>query len=152
MKKSNKLLSSNYHKLKLKLNAMITIFLIVLSVFKVNAATTLNSSKESEILRNNSESDITITGTVRDELGQPMVGVTIVQKGSAKGTISDSNGSFSIVVPSGTETLILSYVGYENKEVATGGKTNLVISMVPTSKSLNEVVVVGYGSQKKRTY
>lgn len=150
MKKSNKLLSSNYHKLKLKLNAMITIFLIVLSVFKVNAATTLNSSKESEILRNNSESDITITGTVKDELGQPMVGVTIVQKGSAKGTISDSNGSFSIVVPSGTETLILSYVGYENKEVATGGKTNLVISMVPTSKSLNEVVVVGYGSQKKK--
>ncbi|MEP6928550.1 MAG: SusC/RagA family TonB-linked outer membrane protein, partial [Flavobacterium sp.] len=150
MKKSNKLLYGNYQKLKFNLKTIITVLFVMVAVFKVNAASTSDSGKKSEILDNNTEADITIKGVIRDELGQPMIGVTILPKGSARGTTSDFDGSFTIVVPSGTETLLFSYVGYENKEITLGGKTDFAVSMVPVSKSLNEVVIVGYGTQKKK--
>lgn len=148
MKKSNKLLYGNYQEIKFSLKAIITVLVLIVSVLKVNA-TTSDSSKKSEINKK-LEVDITIKGVVLDELGQPMIGVNIAPKGSARGTTTDFDGSFTIVVSSNTETLVLSYVGYETTEVAIAGKTNLTVSMVPVSKTLNEVVIVGYGTQKKK--
>jgi TonB-linked SusC/RagA family outer membrane protein len=150
MKKSNKLLHSNYQEIKYNLKTIITVSFLIVSVFKVNAATSPDSSKKSEIVNKKSEADITIKGVVLDELGQPMIGVNIAQKGSAKGTTTDFDGSFTITVSSNTVALVVSYVGYETKEVAIAGKTNISISMVPVSKTLNEVVIVGYGTQKKK--
>ncbi|MGO4770838.1 SusC/RagA family TonB-linked outer membrane protein [Flavobacterium sp. W22_SRS_FK3] len=150
MKKSNKLLHGNYQELKFNLKTMITILILIVSVFKVNAATSTGSNENSEIINKKSEDDITIKGIVLDELGQPMIGVNIAQKGSAKGTTTDFDGSFTIVVSSNTQALVISYVGYETQEVAIVGKTNITVSMVPASKSLNEVVIVGYGTQKKK--
>ena len=150
MKKSNKLLHGNYQEIKYNLKTIITVSFLIVSVFKVNAATSPDSSKKSEIVNKKSEADITIKGVVLDELGQPMIGVNIAQKGSAKGTTTDFDGSFTITVSSNTVALVVSYVGYETKEVAIAGKTNISISMVPVSKTLNEVVIVGYGTQKKK--
>ena len=148
MKKSNKLLYGNYQEIKFNLKAIITVLVLIVSVLKVNA-TTSDSSTKSEINKK-VDVDITIKGVVLDELGQPMIGVNIASKGSARGTTTDFDGSFTIVVSSNTEALLLSYVGYETAEVAIAGKTNLTISMVPVSKTLNEVVIVGYGTQKKK--
>lgn len=150
MKKSNKLLYGNYQEIKFSLKAIITILCLVVSVFKVNAASSSDSSEKSEIINKKSEADIIIKGVVLDELGQPMIGVTILPKGSPRGTTTDFDGTFTIVVPSTTEALVFSYVGYDNKEVLIANQTNIKVSMVPASKTLNEVVIVGYGTQKKK--
>ncbi|KUJ59235.1 hypothetical protein AR687_24095 [Flavobacteriaceae bacterium CRH] len=157
MKKSNKLLHGNYQELKFNLKAIITVLVLIVTVVKVNATTSSNSgkkseiiNKKSEIINKKSEADIIIKGTVIDELGQPMIGVTIVAKGATRGTTTDFDGTFTIVVPSNTDTLLFSYVGYDNKEVLITNQTNIKVSMVPVSKTLNEVVIVGYGTQKKK--
>ncbi|TCN50664.1 TonB-dependent receptor [Flavobacterium circumlabens] len=150
MKKSNKLLYGNYQELKFNLKAIITVLVLIVTVVKVNAASSTDSGKKIEIRNKKSEADITIKGVVLDELGQPMIGVTIVPKGSPRGTTTDFDGTFTIIVPSNTEALVFSYVGYENKEVLIANQTNIKISMAPSSKTLNEVVIVGYGTQKKK--
>jgi TonB-linked SusC/RagA family outer membrane protein len=150
MKKSNKLLHGNYQELKHNLKTIITVSFLIVSVFKVNAAPSSDSSEKSEVVDKKSEADIIIKGVVLDELGQPMIGVNIAQKGSSRGTTTDFDGSFTITVSSNTETLVVSYVGYETKEVSIAGKTNISVSMIPVSKALNEVVIVGYGTQKKK--
>ncbi|MEO7978115.1 TonB-dependent receptor [Flavobacterium sp.] len=150
MKKSNKLLQGSYQELKFNLKAIITISFLIVSVFKVNAATSEEGSKKSVIVNNKSEADITIKGIILDELGQPMIGVNVAAKGSPRGTTTDFDGTFTITVSSNIEALVVSYVGYETKEVAIAGKTNISVSMAPSSKTLNEVVIVGYGTQKKK--
>lgn len=150
MKKSNKLLYDNYQELNFNCKTIFTVLVLIVSVFKVNATTSLDSGKKIEITHNKSEVDITIKGVVLDELGQPMIGVTILPKGSSRGTTTDFDGTFTIVVPSTTEALLFSYVGYDTKEVAIANKTSITISLIPSSKTLNEVVVVGYGTQKKK--
>src|SRR6218665_2182472 len=147
MKKSNKLLCCNYQDIKLR--TLLTVFFLI-AALKVNAASFTDSSEKLAIENKKSEADITIKGVVLDELGQPMIGVTIVPKGSPKGTTTDFDGTFTIVVSSTTEALLFSYVGYETKEVAIANATNLKVSMVPSSNSLNEIVIVGYGTQKKK--
>ncbi|TDO73263.1 TonB-linked SusC/RagA family outer membrane protein [Flavobacterium chryseum] len=150
MKKSNKLLNGNYQELKFNLKAIITILVLIVTVVKVNATTSSDSGKKSEIINKKSVADIIIKGVVLDELGQPMIGVTIVPKGSSRGTTTDFDGTFTILVPSGTEALLFSYVGYDSKEVLIANQTNIKVSLVPVSKTLNEVVIVGYGTQKKK--
>ena len=88
------------------------------------------------------------SGKVTDEKGQPLVGASIRIKGSKTGTSTDANGSFTLEVPDNT-TLIISYLGYEDKEVAANGTAPLNISLKLAVNSLNEAVVVGYGTQKK---
>lgn len=150
MKKSNKLLYSNYQEIKFNLKTLLTVLFLIVSVFKVSAVSSTEKGKKSEIINKESEADITIKGTVLDELGQPMIGVTILPKGSSRGTTTDFDGSYTIVVPAATEALLFSYVGYETKEVAIAGQTTIKVSLVPSSKTLNEVVIVGYGTQKKK--
>ncbi|MDR6760306.1 TonB-linked SusC/RagA family outer membrane protein [Flavobacterium sp. 2755] len=150
MKKSNKLLYSNYQEIKFNLKTLLTVLFLIVSVFKVSAVSSTKDGKKSEIINKESEADITIKGTVLDELGQPMIGVTIMPKGSSRGATTDFDGSYTIVVPSTTEALLFSYVGYDTKEVAIAGQTTIKVSLVPSSKSLNEVVIVGYGTQKKK--
>ena len=150
MKKSNKLLYSNYQEIKFNLKTVLTVLFLIVSVFKVSAVSSTENEKKSEIINKESEADITIKGTVLDELGQPMIGVTILPKGSSRGTTTDFDGTYTIVVPSTTEALLFSYVGYDPKEVAINGQTTIKVSLVPSSKSLNEVIIVGYGTQKKK--
>lgn len=96
------------------------------------------------------QSTVTVTGTVVDETDQPIIGATVAVVGVAnKGAISDIDGHFSIPGVSSSATLRISYVGYVAQEVALNGRTNLKISLRPDSELLDEVVVVGYGTQKK---
>ncbi len=92
---------------------------------------------------------IDVRGTITDDKGQPLPGVSVTVKGSTTGTTTDINGNFSINV-SANATLVFSYVGYSNVEEKLNGRTSLLISMKPLEKSLEDVVVIGYGTQKKR--
>ncbi|MCL6523837.1 MAG: TonB-dependent receptor [Thermoflavifilum sp.] len=91
-----------------------------------------------------------IEGVVVDSsTQQPLSGVSIHIKGTNTGTITDANGHFSIELPEEATTLVISYIGYERKEISINGSKFLRISLVPTVVGLNQLVVVGYGVQKK---
>ncbi len=92
----------------------------------------------------------TITGTVTDfENKQPIPGVTVVVKGTTKGTATDGSGVYSLRVDDADQTLVFSFVGYEPQEVAIANRTTIAVSLKPDIKALSEVVVVGYGTQRK---
>ncbi|MDO7847111.1 TonB-dependent receptor [Hymenobacter sp. M29] len=94
--------------------------------------------------------DRTVTGTVAGSDGASIPGVTVLVKGTKLGTSSDADGKFSISVPSTANTLVFSYVGYATQEVAIGDKSSVKVSLVTDAKGLDEVVVVGYGTQSRR--
>lgn len=89
-----------------------------------------------------------IEGTVTDEKGNALVGVTIKVKGTNQGTVTDAKGNFTMVVPDDA-TLEISYVGYQAQEIKVGNKSHLTVKLLSSASGLNEVVVVGYGTQKK---
>ena len=93
--------------------------------------------------------DIIISGTVTDEKGGVLPGVNIVVKGAQRGTTTDSNGKYSLSVPNENATIAFSFVGYEVYEVVVGKRRTLDVSLKEDAKSIDEVVVVGFGTQKK---
>ncbi|HEV7347110.1 TonB-dependent receptor [Telluribacter sp.] len=90
-----------------------------------------------------------VTGVVRDDANEPLPGVSIVVKGTQRGTVSDQDGRFSIEVPDGDVTLVFSFVGYTPREVRVGNQSSLDVALQTDTKALSEVIVVGYGSVKK---
>ncbi|WP_207534824.1 TonB-dependent receptor [Desertivirga arenae] len=96
-----------------------------------------------------SNAAFTVSGTVTDEKGQTLPGVSVRVKGASTGVTSDINGRFSISVPDENAVLVFSYIGFTSTELPVNGQKNLSVVLKPSSTSLNEVVVVGYGTQKK---
>ncbi|MBO5455962.1 MAG: TonB-dependent receptor [Muribaculaceae bacterium] len=92
--------------------------------------------------------NITVTGTVLDEAGDPLIGATVQQKGAANGIATDIDGNFKLNVPKNA-TLVVSYVGYNTQSVAVDGRTNITITLKENAEMLDEVVVVGYGQMKR---
>lgn len=92
---------------------------------------------------------LTVTGTVTTETGEPLPGVNVIEKGTTNGTTTDVNGRYSIMVPEGDVTLVFSFIGYVTQEVATRGRSSVDVVLTEDVQSLSEVVVVGYGTQKK---
>lgn len=93
----------------------------------------------------------TITGNVTNlTTGEPVVGVTVSVNGSDEATQTNFKGDFSIAVSSSARTLVFSSVGYETKEVDLNGRTSVNVQLQITNSKLNEVVVIGYGSQKRK--
>jgi TonB-dependent starch-binding outer membrane protein SusC len=90
-----------------------------------------------------------ITGTVTDNNGNPLPGVSIQIKGTQQGTVTDVNGKYSLEVPGSESVLAFSFIGYTAQEIVVGIQKIIDIAMVETSVTLEEVVVVGYGTQKK---
>lgn len=94
---------------------------------------------------------IIVTGKVTDEKGGPLIGTTIVVEGTQKSTSADENGNYRIDVPDGAGVLVFSCIGYLPRKVSLNSRTVINLKMQPDEKSLGEVVVVGYGIQKKVT-
>jgi len=92
---------------------------------------------------------IKITGTITDSGGQPLPGVNVLEKGSNNGASTDFDGNFSISVTDENAILEVSYIGFATKEVPINGQSNLNIVLEESSTGLDEVVIVGYGTQKK---
>ena len=89
-----------------------------------------------------------ITGVVVDAKNEPVIGASIVEKGTSNGTITDVDGKFLLKVEPNI-TLVISYIGYEAQEILLGDKTNISVVLHEDNEVLDEVVVVGYGVQKK---
>lgn len=90
-----------------------------------------------------------VTGTVKDEKGETLLGVNIMVKGTSNGTITDLDGNFTLDVPNGA-VLVLTYIGYTPLEVPVGNQSTINITMKEDTQRLDEVVVVGYGTQAKK--
>ncbi len=91
-----------------------------------------------------------ITGTVTDALGEPLIGVNIVVQGTAIGSATDFDGSFSLTGVPHDAVLVVSYIGYQTQEIAVDGQTSIQIVLEEDSQTLDQVVVVGYGTQRRR--
>lgn len=91
---------------------------------------------------------LTVSGVVRDETNSPLPGVNVVVKGSTAGTISDSDGRYSVAVPDGSAVLVFTFIGYADQEVPVGGRTDIDISMAADITSLDEVVVTALGIER----
>ena len=91
-----------------------------------------------------------VTGSVKDGSGEPIIGATIMEKGTSNGGVTDLDGNFSIKVGNHA-TLVVSYVGYERQEVPVAGKSTVNIVLTESDRTIDEVVVVGYGAIAKRS-
>src|SRR5690606_15307174 len=116
--------------------------LALLLALVVHVAATPNSS--SSPLQ-----DKTISGTIVDENDQPLPGATVMVKGTTQGTTANFDGEFSLTLPSGSEILVVTYIGYLTQEIAPGSQSELQIQPLPDATNLQEVVVICYGTQKK---
>lgn len=96
--------------------------------------------------------EATITGKVTSETGEPLPGVSIIEKGTTNGTTTDNEGKYSIRVQDATATLIFSFIGYASQEISLAGQTVFNVSLVPDVEMLGEVLVVGYGERPKENY
>lgn len=95
---------------------------------------------------------LTVNGTVKDENGSSMPGVTVVVKGTTQGTITDANGLYSIKVQNSKSTLSFSFVGMETQVIDIAGRSNINVVMKTTASDLSEIVVVGYGTMAKSDF
>jgi TonB-linked SusC/RagA family outer membrane protein len=93
---------------------------------------------------------VTVTGTVIDDTGEILPGVSVVEKGTTNGTVSDSNGNFKLTVSSSQSVVVFSFVGTVSQEIIVGERTVLNVTLVADASTLSEVVVVGYGTQDKK--
>ncbi|WP_236974302.1 SusC/RagA family TonB-linked outer membrane protein [Membranihabitans maritimus] len=92
---------------------------------------------------------LNIAGKVVSAVGEPLIGVNILVKGTDQGTATDFEGRFSFDDIDEQAVLVISYIGYQTQEISVAGKTNITITLLEDSQTLDEVVVVGYGTQKK---
>src|SRR6185437_9843708 len=92
----------------------------------------------------------TITGKVTDDKGAPVPGATVTLRGTNAGVSTSADGSFTITGPANATTLIVSSVGFTNQELSIAGQSTINVTLQPTESNLNEVVVVGYGTARKK--
>ena len=92
---------------------------------------------------------VSVTGTVKDENGEPMPGVSVRLKGTQTVTSTDVQGRFKISVPDADAILVFTFIGYSSQEIAVRGQTSINVSLKPEQTALQEVVVVGYGTQRR---
>lgn len=92
--------------------------------------------------------EIGVSGTVTDESGAALPGVNVLLKGTSRGATTDARGQFQMTVPDARATLVFSFVGYQSKEAVVGNAAQLNVTLATDDKTLNEVVVVGYGTQR----
>lgn len=92
--------------------------------------------------------NITVKGIVKDATGEPVIGASVIEKGTTNGITSDIDGNFTLTTPRNA-TLVISFVGYQSQEIALNGRTFLTVTLQDDTKLLDEVVVIGYGTQRK---
>jgi len=91
-----------------------------------------------------------VSGKVVDETGQPVPGVNVIEKGTTNGTVTDVSGTFSLNIQDDKSVLVFTFIGYTTQEVPVGGRTEFAINLKQDIKALDEVVVVGYGTQRRQ--
>lgn len=124
-------------------------YIILLVLLALAPATYADGNGKTNQMSMSQKGNITVKGKIVDEAGLPLPGASVLEKGKTNGTISDLNGNFTLTVPENA-TLVISFIGYKSLEVSTAGKTDIgTIALVPDSKEIDQVVVIGYGTQRK---
>ncbi len=139
-----------YEMPKIAIAKLFTGILLTTTILSGPSESIAGTGHNSRIITTNALFNKTIKGVVVDENDQSLPGVSVLLKGSTTGTVTAVNGEFSISVPDNGGNLIFSSVGFLSQEVSIGSKNNINIKMKVDTKSLSEVIVVGYGSQLKR--
>lgn len=96
-----------------------------------------------------SQADQVVKGRVTDDKGEALPGVSILEKGTSNGTSTDNDGRFTLSVQGSASTLVFSFIGFANQEIVVGNQADLNVQLVSENRALEEIVVVGYGTQKK---
>lgn len=112
-----------------------------------NLTTPIEVPKQAYI--DNVPDQIQVSGQVIDENGTPLTGANILEKGTTNGTQADFDGNFSLDLNDDNAVLVVSYIGFATKEVSVNGQTNISVIMEESAVGMDEVVVVGFGTQKK---
>lgn len=94
---------------------------------------------------------VQIRGTIKDAAGEVIAGASVVEKGTSNGTITDVNGNYTLAVSNANAVLQVSFVGYQSQEIVPDGRTFVEVTMQESSESIDEIVIVGYGAQKKES-
>lgn len=168
MKKINFLLRTDFKFCSEKffrISKTLTVILLMAAVFgvfgnKVIAQDTYTNDATSQAVLSNADGQNdaaatmqqrSVTGTVTNEAGDPLIGATVQVEGTTIGAITDVDGKYTVNVPDQNAVIAVSFIGYVPQKITVGGQTTINFSMVPTQESLQEVVVVGYGTQKRTT-
>lgn len=101
-------------------------------------------------LQNGWSQNKTVTGTVMDDHGNPVNAASVLVKGTTIGTATDASGNFSLSVPASATTLVITSVGYTDQQISIGNQSTFSVVLTPTTSNLSEVVVVGYGTARKK--
>lgn len=109
----------------------------------------LSKKNHSDAVNDNQQLNRKITGTVKDNNGEPVIGANVSVKGTTNGTITDVDGNFSLENISDNDIIVISYIGYTSQEIKAGKQTSLKIILKEDTQAIDEVVVVGFGTQKK---
>jgi len=122
-------------------------FCLLLSAFSVNAAMAAPVGTVDEVMA--VQQGKKVTGVVVDGTGEPVIGANVVVKGTTNGTITDFDGNYTIEGVSANDVLVISYIGYLSQEVPVGNQSMIKVTLKEDTQTLDEVVVVGYGTMKK---
>lgn len=139
--KIEKLLAAIFNKTTTAFNVINTQIIL-----KRKIQTSENSTSE---ISKKTLQEFTISGTILDESRLPLVGANILEKGTTNGTQTDFDGNFTIKVKSSDATLVVSFIGYVSQELPLNGQSEISISLKEDAANLDEVVIIGYGTQKK---
>jgi TonB-linked SusC/RagA family outer membrane protein len=94
---------------------------------------------------------ISVSGTVVDGKGEPIIGASVLEAGTTNGSVTDLDGNFKLSVSSDNSTLRISYIGFQTQNIRVNGQRSIKVTLLEDSKTIQEVVVVGYGAQKKES-
>ena len=95
------------------------------------------------------QQSVTVSGVITDKTGEPVIGANVLEKGTTNGVITDFDGNYTLEVKGGNSVLVFSYIGYKTQEVTVGSQKKIDIVLVEDTEMMDEVVVIGYGTQKK---
>jgi len=141
MKRANDIYGFMHGKAMVKATAC----LLMTAVAGTSPALASEETSENSIAAVAAQSKVTVKGVVKDAKGEPIIGASVMEKGTKNGTVTDFDGNYTLNVSSKNATLVISYIGFTTQEVQAGSD----VTLQEDNALLNEVVVIGYGTQRK---
>jgi TonB-dependent SusC/RagA subfamily outer membrane receptor len=123
------------------MTGILTVIILMIAGLQASAITTSIAAERM--------TEVVVTGVVRDQANATVPGVSVLVNGTTRGVTTDADGKYKISVIDGNSVLVFSSVGYKTQEVVVGNRSEINIVIVPDDKALEEIVVIGYGTQKK---
>ena len=127
------------------IKATACLFLAASAMTPLYAAEGTTESLNAQIV----QQSITVKGVVKDKTGEPIIGANVLEKGTTNGIITDFDGNFTLEVTNANSVLVFSYIGYQSQEIVVGSQRTINVTLSEDTELMDEVVVIGYGTQKK---